>query len=124
MHESVIALGYQENWLQILASAFNDGADQLMPMFVAQFQPSFPTGSCTRDSVSAYLRNPPGKRTYVPIFLFIDPKQVIREQHSGEEPFFQNEDRNIRAVLDNLLKEPVEAKKTAGPAKKAAKKTS
>ena len=104
--------------LQILGAAFNDGAEQLVPSFIAQFQPNFPVGYCTRDSVSAYLRNPPGKRTFVPIFLFIDRKQVIREQHSGEEPFFgDDQDKNVRVVLDKLLKEPA-------PVKKAAKKAS
>jgi len=101
--------------LQVLGAAFNDGAPQLVPGFIAQFQPNFPMGDSARESVAEYLRNPPWKRSYVPIFLFIDRKQVIREQHSGEEPFFQDEDKNVRVVLDALLKEPA-------PVKKATKK--
>ena len=106
--------------LQVLGAAFNDGAPQLVPGFIAQFQPNFPVGYCTREAVSAYLRNPPDKRSYVPIFIFIDRQQVIREQHSGEEPFFQDEDKNVRALLDKLLKEPPPAKKAAKPAAKKA----
>jgi hypothetical protein len=114
---SGIQKDYGAKGLQILGAAFNDGAQQLVPSFIAQFQPNFPMGYATRDSVSEYLRNPPGKRSFVPIFLFIDRKQVLREQHSGEEPFFGDEDKNVRAVLDKLLKEPA-------PVKKAAKKAS
>ena len=95
-----------------------------MPPFIARFQPAFPMGYSPREAVQEFQAHPPFKRGYVPEFLFIDRKRVIREQHSGEEPFFQDEDRNIRAVLDNLLKEPVAAKKTAAPAKKAVKKAS
>lgn len=106
---------YGPRGLQILGAAFNDGAQQLVAGFIEQFKPNFPVGYCSRESVSAYLRNPPDKRSYVPIFIFIDRKQIIREQHSGEEPFFTDEDRNVRAVLDKLLQEPA-------PVKKAAKK--
>jgi hypothetical protein len=106
---------YGAKGVQMLGAAFNDGAQQLVAGFIAQFQPNFPVGHCTRESVAEYLRNPPNKRSYVPIFIFIDRKQVIREQHSGEEPFFGDEDKNVRAVLDKLLKEP-------SPVKKAAKK--
>ena len=106
---------YGPRGLQILGAAFNDGAQQLVAGFVEQFKPNFPVGYCSRQDVSDYLKNPPYKRSYVPIFIFIDRKQVIREQHSGEEPFFTDEDKNVRDVLDKLLKEPA-------PVKKAAKK--
>jgi len=115
---------YGPRGVQILGTTFNEGAAALVPDFIARFHPTFPVGSSPREPVQEFQAHPPWKRGYVPEFIFIDRKRMIREQHSGEEPFFQNEDRNIRAVLDNLLKEPVETKKTAGPAKKAAKKTS
>jgi len=114
---SAIQKEYGPRGLQILGATFNDDAEKLVAGFVSQFQPAFPVGYCTRESVSGYLRNQPGKRSYVPIFIFIDRQQVIREQHSGEEPFFADEDKNVRAVLDKLLKQPAPVKKSA---KKAA----
>ena len=82
-------------------------------------------GFSPRETVQEFQAHPPLKRTYVPEFVFIDRKRVIREQHSGEETeFFSNEESSIRTVLDNLLKEPVAAKKSAAPAKKAVKKAS
>ena len=43
---------------------------------------------------------------YVPVLVFIDRKGMIRYQHTGEEPFFQDQE-NVRATIEELLKEPV-----------------
>jgi hypothetical protein len=46
--------------------------------------------------------------------VFIDKKGMIRAQHIGDDPFFQNEDKNTRAMIESLLKkEPVPTKKGA-----------
>jgi hypothetical protein len=104
--------------LQIVGVAFNDGAQQLVPAFIAQFQPAFPVGFASREQVRDYLEHPPGKPSYVPELVFVDRKRVVRGQHSGTDDFFREQDKNIRALLDTLLKEPVAAKKNGRPAKK------
>jgi thiol-disulfide isomerase/thioredoxin len=114
---------YASRGVQILGTTFNEGAASLVPAFIARFQPIFPVGSSPREAVQEFQAHPPFKRSYVPEFIFIDRKRVIREQHSGEEQFFMDEDKNIRAVLDNMLKEqPDSAKKGGTAAKKAVKK--
>jgi hypothetical protein len=73
----------------------------------------FPVGSTTRDKVYEYLQAPANAPLSVPIYVFIDKKGMIRAQYIGDDPFFQNEDKNTRAMIDSLLKEPAPVKKKA-----------
>jgi thiol-disulfide isomerase/thioredoxin len=113
-----IAKEYAPRGVQILAAAFNEGASALVPGFIAQFQPAFPVGYATRDQVNEYLQHPLGKPTYVPELIFIDRNRVIRGQFGGSDNFLNDQDKNIRAMLDTLLKEPVAAKKTSAHKKR------
>ena len=108
-----IAKEYAPRGVQILAAAFNDGASDLVPGFIAQYQPTFPVGYATRDQVNEYLQHAPGKPTYVPEIMFIDRNRVIRAQITGSDDFFKDQDKSVRTMLDTLLKEPVAAKKTS-----------
>jgi len=83
--------------------------DLLLPGFVQQYQPAFPIGYSSRPSVLEYLQHPPQQPASVPIYVFIDRKGAIRAQHLGTDPFFQNEDKNTRAMVESLLKEPAGA---------------
>jgi len=116
---SPIAKEYAPRGVQMLAAAFNDGAGPLVPGFIAQFQPTFPVGSTTREQVNEYLQHPAGKPSYVPEIIFIDRNRVIRAQYTGNDDFFKDQDKNIRAMLDTLLKEPVAAKKTSAHKKRS-----
>ncbi len=51
--------------------------------------------------------------------MFIDRNRVIRAQYSGADDFFKDQEKNIRAMLDTLLKEPVASKKASHTARKA-----
>jgi thiol-disulfide isomerase/thioredoxin len=113
-----ISKEYAPRGVQILAAAFNEGAGPLVPGFIAQFQPVFPVGSATRDQVNEYLQHPFGKPTYVPELIFIDRNRIIRGQFGGSDDFLKDQDKNIRAMLDTLLKEPVAAKKTSAHKKR------
>ena len=88
---------------------------QLVPDFLARFRPAFPVGYTSRESVYEYLQVPSNKPISVPIFVFIDRKGTIRGQYLGGDPFFQDLDKNTRAMIESLLKEP-------GPAHKSASK--
>ena len=114
-----IAKEYAPRGVQILAAAFNDGAGPLVPGFIAQFQPVFPVGYSTREQVNEYLQHPAGKPSYVPELIFIDRNRVIRGQFGGTNDVLKDQDKNIRAMLDTLLKEPVAAKKTSAHKKRS-----
>jgi thiol-disulfide isomerase/thioredoxin len=117
-HTTQLLAGIQNEYgprgVQILAAAFNDGAAQSVPEFIARFRPSFPVGFATRESVLEYEQADPGKPNYVPEILFIDRHRIIRAQYHGSDPFFKDTDqeKNVRAQLDLLLKEPVAARKS------------
>ena len=113
-----IAKEYAPRGVQILAAAFNDGAGPLVPGFIAQFQPVFPVGYSTREQVNEYLQHSAGKPSYVPELIFIDRNRVIRGQFGGTNDFLKDQDKNIRAMLDTLLKEPVAAKKNSAHKKR------
>lgn len=116
---SPMAKEYAPRGVQFVAAAFNDGAAGLISGFIAQYQPAFPVGYTTRDQVNEYLQHPPGKPTYVPEIIFIDRNRVIRAQFTGSDDFFKDQEKNIRAMLDTLLKEPVAAKKTSAHKKRS-----
>lgn len=114
-HTSQILSGIQNEYssqgLHIVGAFFNDNAAQLIPGFVTQFQPAFPVGYATRDQVNEYLQHAPGKPTYVPELVFIDRNRQIRGQFTGTDDFFKDQEKNIRAMVEMLLKEPATAKK-------------
>jgi len=104
---STIQNEYASRGVQILAAAFNPGAAQLVPGFIAQFRPAFPVGSADRDSVLEYEQASLAKPNYVPELIFIDRNRVIRAQYNGGDDFFKDQEKSIREQIDTLLKEPV-----------------
>ena len=106
---STIQAEYGPRGVQFLAAAFNPDAASLVPGFIAQFRPTFPVGSADRDSVLEYEQASLAKPNYVPDLLFIDRNRVIRAQHDGGDEFFKDQEKNIREMLDSLLKEPVKS---------------
>ena len=104
---------YGPRGVQFLAAAFNPDAAQLVPGFIAQFRPTFPVGSADRDSVLEYEQASLAKPNFVPDLLFIDRNRVIRAQHDGGDEFFKDQEKNIREMLDALLKEPVKSARAA-----------
>ena len=64
-------------------------------------------------SISGQLS--PIMRNYVPNLVVIDRNWVIRAQYAGDDPFFHDSNKNLRALVDSLLKEPATKK---GRAKK------
>src|SRR5262249_9979656 len=87
-------------------------ANMLVPDFNKQFQPVFPVGWLSRQDVYTYLDHSPAMQLYVPSLVFIDRKGTIRFQYLGDDPFHQNQERNLRETIEALLKEPAAMKKT------------
>lgn len=100
--------------MQIIGAAFNDNAPQLVPDFIRTYGVNFPIGFSEREQVQEYIQHPPGKPSYVPEVVFIDRRRMIRAQYSGADDFFKDQDKNMRALVETLLKEPATAKKN-GP---------
>ena len=114
-HSTQMLSGLQREYgprgLQVMAGAFNEMAHMLVPDFIKEFKPSFPVGYTDRIPVHAYLDHPETMQMYVPILVFIDRKGMIRYQYTGDDPFFQNQEKNVREIIEQLLKEPAPVKK-------------
>jgi thiol-disulfide isomerase/thioredoxin len=117
---------YGPRGFQVLQSAFNDMAGMLIPDFVNRFKPAFPVGYNNREAVMEYLQISPMFRTYVPLIVFVDRKGVIRAQHGGEENFFKEDqlEKNLRGMIESLLKESSATGINKKPAQRSRKKDS
>jgi hypothetical protein len=76
-------------------------------------------GSADRDAVLEYEQASLAKPNYVPVLIFIDRSRVIRAQpeHTGGDDFYKDQEKNIRAEIESLLKEPVASAKAAHKAR-------
>lgn len=106
---------------QPLGAAFNPMAGMLVNDYVKQFALSFPVGSVTREQVYEYLQRSPIMMMTVPQIVFVDRQGMLRihKDSNIDQAWFQDEEKNMREIIDALLKE-APAKPPA--AKAAAKK--
>jgi peroxiredoxin len=110
---SVIQKEYAPRGVQILAAAFNDGAQGLLPAFVAQFHPAFPVAWEDRVSALSFMQISILNQGYVPKVVFIDRAGMIQKQFEGQDGFFTDPDKSTRATLDEMLKAPAAHHKTS-----------
>lgn len=108
-------------------SAFEDDAAKAVPKFIQMYRPNYPVGWNDRAEVLTYMDvwiMTPG---YVPKMVFIDKWGRIQAQYEGQDAFFREEEKNIRAELDKVLtaappaKAKAKAKAAAGKSKKTKK---
>jgi len=95
---------YGPRGFQAVASAFNEMAAQLLPEFITRFRPAFPVGFTSRETVNEYLKLPTDVPFKIPVYVFIDKKGMIRALHVAGEPFFQDDPKNTRSLIESLLK--------------------
>jgi len=109
---------YTAKGVQFVACAFNDGAQQALPQFIQQFQPTFPVGFCSRETVLNYLSYPVLQPLYVPHMVFLDRRGIVRGDYLGESEFMSHPDTKIPAQLDELLKGGPASASAAAPKQK------
>ena len=111
--------------LQVLASATEDMAAAALPGFVRQFAPPFPVGINTTAEFIAYMQHPTMLQLYMPGLMFIDKDGMIREQYEGRDSFLEESsvEKNIRAKVEEMLKQAAGAPKKTGAKKAAAKRS-
>lgn len=107
---------------QPLGVAINDMAKMLIPEFQKNYGTSFPIGYSPRTPVNNFLEHPEMLQMYMPVLVFVDRKGTIRAQHMGTDDFFAtNQEANIRAMVDTILKGTVARTSVPAKAKSAAK---
>ena len=102
----VIQKDYADRNVQVVECAFEDSVKLNYPMFLKAFEPNFPTGYTTDLEVKKFLKWNELRDgiLYVPYLILIDAKGVIRGDFSGNDGFFGEADKRIRAELDKLVK--------------------
>jgi peroxiredoxin len=96
---------YGPQGLQPVGAAINDMATLYVPQYVRRFEIAYPIGIVPRETAVQFLQHPVVVRMMMPQLVIIDRKGVIRAQYSGDSPLHQNEERNLRAIIEPLLRE-------------------
>jgi peroxiredoxin len=93
---------YAPRGLQVLASAIEQDAQLHVRLFVKNFAPPFPVGYNT-GAEPYTLIHPTAKLPMMPLLAFIDKYGIMRAQHEGEEPFFNDLEANLRKEIEALF---------------------
>ena len=106
---------YGPRGFQAVASAINDMASLYVPDFIKRFQPPYPVGFNSRDAVLDFLQASPLLRMMMPQLVVVDRRYQIRAQYPGDDKFFEAavQEKNLRSLIEPLLKESSTPKKTA-----------
>lgn len=110
---------YLANGLEAVMVALNPNPNVVG--FLRQYNLPFGVGVADYEKSRAFVGLSMMVQAYVPWFTLIDKKGQIREQHFGNQPFFANEEQNLRAAFNKLLAEPgpiAVSKKAASKARK------
>ena len=95
---------YAGKGVQVLGVTFDNGAAARVQQFNKMFGVNFPTGYSTEAVVRPFIQLAPNEPYFVPMLVFIDKAGMVRSQYIGDETFLANQDVNIRAEIDKLLK--------------------
>ncbi len=105
--------------LQVIATAIEDKSQAAIPNFLRQFHPTFPVGFNDRQATLEFLQRPASAQMMMPQIAIVDRKGIIRRQLTGDDAFFEGDQvKNLKAAVDDLLKEKTITKKNAAPRKK------
>jgi peroxiredoxin len=105
---------YGSRGFQALGVATNEMAHMLVPDYVKNFGLRFPVGFAPREQAHEFLQHPMMLIMYMPQLVFIDRKGTIRSQNTGGSDFFKDEEKNIRAKIEELLKDGTGVARPAG----------
>ncbi len=110
---------YGPRGFQVVASAIEGGAERAVPGFVQSFHVNFPVGFNDVMTAITFMQHPPAVNPHMPMLAFLDGQGMVRAQYEGDDVKFFGDDqaKNIRTVIEGLLKKPAPA-----PAKKATAK--
>jgi peroxiredoxin len=95
---------YAAKGVQVLGVVFEEGAAARLQQFVKSTGLKFPLGFSDQGMVLEFLQLPPTAPYFVPVLAFIDKNGTIRGQYAGDDKFLKNEEPNIRAEIDRVLK--------------------
>jgi thiol-disulfide isomerase/thioredoxin len=89
---------------QVVAAVGDPNAQYTLASFVQRYRPVFPVGYLNTDQMIKIGDIGKDDRPFAPIFLFIDRKGIVRQQFTGDQPFFKAEEPATRKLIQDLLK--------------------
>jgi Uncharacterized protein SCO1/SenC/PrrC, involved in biogenesis of respiratory and photosynthetic systems len=82
-----------------------------IPDFISMFKVSYPIGTGSHEGAYTYLQQSlMNQSLQMPQLVFIDRSGIIRAQFQPSDSFFQNEEKNMRALVIQLLQDQAGAK--------------
>jgi peroxiredoxin len=98
---------YGPRGFQAVAIAIDDNRALVKP-YGERYRFPFPVGSLDPTGALKLMDLKPTARPIVPYLMFVDWEGNVRFQYAGNDPVFNEAERNIRAVADGLLRQAVE----------------
>jgi hypothetical protein len=89
---------------QAVVAIGDPNAAYLLQPFVQRYKLTFPVGYLDEDGIKRIADVPEGKRPFVPIYMFLDRTGMVRLQFYGDDPFFKDEEKTTRVIIENLVK--------------------
>lgn len=102
-----IARKYAPRGVQFLECAVDDGAAMALKGFVARFQPPFPVGWTTPESMMYFLGVTPfgdPHAMFVPHLVLLDRAGLVRGDYEPGSDFYKDPAVSVPAALEKLLK--------------------
>lgn len=94
---------YAAKGVQFVGDVIDEGAKDGLANFTTNYSKNvFPVGWSTQQAALEFMKHP-DPRFYVPMLAFLDRKGNIQSQYIGDNDFFREQDKNIRAELDKVL---------------------
>jgi peroxiredoxin len=90
---------------QVIMAVGDPNAGYLLAGFIKKYHPTFPVGFLDQDQIirlGDFDKKTP--HVVVPIFMFVDRKGTVRQQLTGDSPFFKTEEASTRQAIQDLLK--------------------
>lgn len=113
---------YADRGVKCVGMAINTAAAMEMPDFVRRWATGFPVGIKTLAFAQGWLQVSAVRNLLTPRLVFVDRKGMIRAHYGAEEKWMEPsvEEKNIRALLNQLVSEPAGVTKKSGAGKKKA----
>jgi peroxiredoxin len=96
---------FKDKGVQMVGAAANGGAISTIRPFMDRYKITIPLGVLTEAEARRLTDSGPADRLMVPAFIFVDKKGQVRVQYPGNDKFFDDGDKNTRAVIESLLRQ-------------------
>jgi peroxiredoxin len=94
---------------QAIAVAIDDNRALVKP-YAERYRFPFPVGSLDPGGAIKLMDLRADAHPVVPYLIFVDWEGNVRFQYAGNDPIFNEAERNLRAVADGLLRQAIEKK--------------